>query len=358
MTAIIGFLKNGQGALLGDALVSKPMSNGLPPVYVPTVGLIEPQNFQLDGYQPAGLGQKISIIAPNVAIAWSGRQIIARAIIVDLRLKTAIKVFNQADMVQWMDTDLQEIDPKREASIIGLLTDAGRDLLFSREATRYETDTFGYVHVAGTGEGQLLMRILSEEPPITTGMLHPVFFALHLLADLIADEVHNADSLKLLFGGNYEIAVRTEEGFQKLPDVVIVLWLAMHDGTSLLLKFPYRIIKNVYVDDLLITRSLIFNDGSGDITSDKSNVIPPIDKPYPSSSEQAKIIATSLHSHRFVHFFYARRKSGSIFSLTRIDQHSNDGISLNEHDGKVTLEVPREFVDAVLAQMQQEYDEG
>ena len=356
MTAILGLLKNGQGALLGDTLASKPVSDGLSSVYVPSVGLIDPQNFHQDGYQPADLVQKVSIIAPNLAIAWSGRQITARTIIVDLRHKTATKVFDAADIFKWMDSDLLEIDPQREVSLICLLTDSGRNLLFSREATRYETDTFGYVHVAGSGAGQLLMRVLSEEKPITSQAPDAVHLAVHLLGDLIVDEVHNVDSLKSLSGGNYEIAMRTEEGIKKLPDVAIVLWEAIHDGTRLVLKFPYRIFKNVYVDDLLLTRSLIFTDGSVDITSDNYTVIPPIDRPKLSVSEQEKIAPPPLHSNRFIHVFIARNKHGSIFSLTRFDQHSNDSMTLTEYDSKLRLEVPREFADAVLLRMQQNYD--
>jgi hypothetical protein len=86
-------------------------------------------------------------------------------------------------------------------------------------------------------------------------------FGLHMSGVMLQMELATLASLQNSYGGGYEIAVSVEGRFRKLDDVTYLFWQATTDGPEVRVsRLPRQAFRYVYRDDLLVIRSVAFND--------------------------------------------------------------------------------------------------
>jgi hypothetical protein len=256
MTLIAGMVTaNNLPMLFGDIVVSAP---GGREVQVPTIGHRLP-NATDDGYQPAGLVQKVVLIASNCALAWAGSLVSARFTVRQLRHLSRIGQLTFANIEAHFrehSADLQDL------RVIGFLTELvgeharhhpfcwgvekkvipGADIWISGTgANHFEADESGEWQglVESTIRGML--QSLSPERKAEGGIV-----ALQLQGALLGIEMTSGATLDHLYGGGYEVAAQVGEGvYSKFQDAVYAYALCdiQHpsQNESVRIEAPFRL---------------------------------------------------------------------------------------------------------------------
>ena len=77
MTLIVGFSKDECPILLGDLLLSNSPESSIK-ITLPTVGQLSTKDISQGKYLPSGLTQKVNLLSPKLAIAWTGKLLDAK----------------------------------------------------------------------------------------------------------------------------------------------------------------------------------------------------------------------------------------------------------------------------------------
>ena len=218
---------------------------------------------------PTGLAQKISVIAENLVVGWSGNRIAAKHVLRDLHSKSEIERFTPDSLFEYFQSVKKEtmgLDVRFAGFVMEPVNPTGFTS-FGYGCELVQTAEFGEVSLMGTGSGDLLSLLGSfpEPPKILGGNPGPVddaaSFALMLSGMLLNTELGTLESLRSYYGGGYEIAGLVYGRFQKVDQITYVFWVARSfDAGVEISQSPRQAFSYGYSEDLLTIQSVSFEE--------------------------------------------------------------------------------------------------
>jgi len=359
MTAILGCNYHGAPLLFGDVIQSIPAVFAKPYVYIPSVGRVDVSPNPNSQYHMSGLVQKVSIIGPNLAFAWTGSVSAAKNILQRIRDANNLQLFDWASLARLLDQDSPSL-ARGDIGLIGLLKDGTNWRMFARNVAHHEDTTFSLIWTGGTGAESLLAQIRNfrEDSASSTGItpIHSVIaLGTALSGALITHKVHHLDSLRSGYGGAYEIATIINDACDKIQDVMYVQWFGEMSEDRLSIRSPNRIFQNSYWKDLLIVRSLTLANGMRDQERDEYTLIPPVFRELtPDDTRLAPIppLAAPIVSHQITF----RALDRNVYTVTRTDFANSAGFkvletSLPNSKHKIEIHFADKFITETAAEI-------
>lgn len=359
MTVIAAFRPQGCPTLFGDLLLSGPERLDAR-VSIPTVGDVRNFYPEGSGWSITGLQQKIVLISDNCAIAWAGSWLGARIAILNLRELVSRQKLTAQILRNFMD-NMNEDTIKLGTSFVGLLVSDGQVLYFKRDAEGFNDPSVGTVFVEGTGKTAfkeiLATGVLANIQP--SGDPTPVDVAastgLMIAGMLLRNEHASGANLLEYFGGGYEVAVHTVNGFKKLGNMTFVMWDAEVTGDSVSIT-PLFIAKQQYVEDVLLLRSAMLRSENGipALVDEQLHVILPIYKTK-SEVELPAPVDVPYQSPLLCHCFLVR-SGAQIAVYTRIQRSGPDSepaVTFGEVNGELVLGFNHTFIQQVSESLKQ-----
>jgi hypothetical protein len=188
-----------------------------------------------------GTAQKVCIVNPRLAIAWSGRMIYARHVITRMKRYFSDRVVNESSIKQFFDR--QDAKHMHELEIVGCYRNGEHFNSFGINTTTTHTDDFGTCHIGGTGTGDFVDLIYTRRKFEASNTQKVVAMgigtALVLASQILFREINSGDNLALYYGGGLEIATLAGGRYQKIGDILHVFWKQNNNEItflSLLLK--------------------------------------------------------------------------------------------------------------------------
>ena len=159
MTAILGCSSHaGVPLLMGDVIESTAPDYAPANVYIPSVGTVDLPSNPRCQRRISGLVQKVSIIGPNLAFAWSGDVRAAKDILTTIRDANNIRLFDYASLIRHLDNESPSLK-YGDVGLIGLIKDGSNWRMFARNVRRYEDQTFTAIWADGTGAKTLVTQL-------------------------------------------------------------------------------------------------------------------------------------------------------------------------------------------------------
>jgi hypothetical protein len=344
MTAILGTWVGVAPVLLADIVVSTADPEYRGPAYVPSIPKtdIPKSRSQL---QICGLVQKMTVIGPHLAIAWTAGDVsLARNLLARISDHDRIEPFTYAALAQLLDTDSPSI-ARGDVGLIGMVRDATGLRMFGRNVPFHSEERFVGVWAGGSGAkvlAQQLRNLVGDQFtfPNASATQVAVGMAAALSSCLITHEIFHAESLRDGFGGGFELASLVEGGFAKVPDITYVLWLFGSHGAL----HASRVIRYAYVRDLLVIRTATFEEDAAQV--DFYTLVPPVFREL-AASDYA-IPAPPLLASHVAHAFTYRNRDGGVSTFTRLDFCNTTGFDIEESasgmEHRATLKVPYSFL--------------
>ena len=283
MTLIAGFMREGCPILMGDILISNRLEFAKD-LTIPTIGRVSSDDLKNGIYQPTAFSQKINLLSPQLALAWSGNLLEAKNF-----------------MTQVIGANLHN-NPSREAIIeifndsapddlyvIGLLRDGKNLTLFdiNCEKVDLQDSRFSWFKAGGTGYHRLTNTISEINSKLTSGTLNKlengISAALQISTSLLSLELQTGTTLHELFGAGYEILYPLGSGLSKFTDLTYYFWSAEERSAGKwYLSTPFLAMKYSYHKDILIIRCARLSRNSNNrtmaikIESDELHIIMPV----------------------------------------------------------------------------------
>jgi hypothetical protein len=342
--------------VFGDLLISGP-SDKPNQVATPAGGDVT-DFFGDSGWGIRGLVQKVVILSPDCAMAWSGSYVGARVAIKELREIAAHEQLTAARISSFLSShpDLAQ----HSASFVGWAREPdGRFRQFWHQANYvFETGLFGKISIAGSGSDAIkeLVDLSLQGERHETGDVNPAakaicsglsFASMLLSAELQGGEA--APTLLNMFGGGYEVAAFFNGSFQKIPENTLLVWEARNTSSGLLIGLPRLIVKQHYYHDILLMKSaqLISSDsGAPTIKEEQLHLIGPPDR---KASEKHLSIGRDipLDSKVRCHCFCVFGEGNAIEMIyTRIQLESleSNTVTIVDEGGQIVLGFNHEFI--------------
>ena len=334
MTIIAAFGINGCPIVFGDLLVTGPASaKGGKKVSVPAVGYVH-EFFGASGWTVTGLHQKVTIISDNCVLAWAGSLIGARNAISELKTIAKRKTLTCEDVLRFLRNDPELA--RHPAGFVGILLEGKSIKQFKYQAEDFLSDSLGRVYLAGSGShavhefSDLMNSVNFRTKGKVNLVAHAFGRALSLGGMLLQSELggrESAATIMNMFGGGYEIASYYNGRVQKLDDVSYVIWDAELMDDEIRLSLPQLIVKQKYVSDFLLIRSMrtAGNDAGPvlRVIDDQRHIIRPM---FDSRLELVPHdwANLSLESSLICHCIIVRQKGAVLGVYTRIQQTAPD----------------------------------
>jgi hypothetical protein len=262
MTAIALFEYEDSFAVMGDVMVSG-LEGATPFVTLPGIGKI-PDLFPAgSGFVPVGLTQKVVIVSPNAAVAWSGSEIAARYYVRELYRRVTKVGYGTAALINgWLETLRQDAP---DLSVLGfcMLGSASFYQFGYGRGHKTTSPSCGTVMAGGSGGGHIVDLIenipgpISRRPPPN----HPSSLELGMVVagGLLQREIGqyigpNSDAPPTLhyYGGGFEFATASGATATKVGDILYLFWSAVLDENSLELVVPFAFYKFSYHNEILL----------------------------------------------------------------------------------------------------------
>ena len=352
MTLIAGFMNDECPIIMGDILISNSTESDKELVF-PTVGKVSAKHLSKGQYRPSKLRQKVNLLSPQLAIAWSGRRIYAQSFMREL-IKAGL---HKNPSREAMHDIYNDICSQGEESIIGIYRNGKEICLFGFNALTMEApDQFSWFQAAGTGYLGLLKLISDMDATVTSGVPNKldkgIATAVHIITALLSAEIMTAIPLQDLYGAGYEILHPLGSRLAKFTGLSYIFWHAeeKEPGNWRLQPFPFLVNNYSYQDDILVIRSVRIsshvNANSCKIDSDELHVVTPLyrDTDY---SEIVGYSPTSLNSQYSCNIFLWKNHHDSMGAFSTYGRYANQSPPLrwtNEFNRNEGIDVNLEFV--------------
>lgn len=321
MTVITGLFSEDTALLLGDILTSIETTDSTYP-YLPTVGLYPSQATTKATFKPFSYFQKVNLLSPKLAVAWSGSKDEATSYfneIISTQSHINPKIENLINITNDINPDLQ---------IIGMLMEKDRYHWFSRNCKLIDNCRIDASEtlVGGSGMSKFLEFTefldfhFPDGNPTKRDML--LGKALGIIGVLLSEEIRTGSTIRDLFGAGYEIVLIDENNnFKKFSDITYVFWDVGKDkesGNNFIR--PILINKYFYEDDQLFIRSFIPNDYPN---FEKNTIcVPPIFRFSPKTMISSSSIQ-DLNSNNIVSIYFTEVE-GKVYATSRIVINSSN----------------------------------
>jgi hypothetical protein len=275
MTAVARLLIKQYPLLIGDLLTSNRPAPGTE-IPLPICDVVYGQT--VDDTGPAGLRQKIAIVADNIVIGWAGVHKTAHGLIDELRQRCESEQFNSEMVKEYLWRQRPSV--WNDIGVVGCVLDSevGNLQSFGCKCSTIHSPVLGEIGLLGSGtaEFEKYLQTVTEIPVAPQDpenqCLQAAACGLALAGNFFTMEQHHAENLTQKFGGGYEIAVLSNDKFVKVGDLLYVFWSAtvnQRDKSVKLRNFPYCAFRYEYYGDLLVIRGVGIHEDEGTVQADE-----------------------------------------------------------------------------------------
>ncbi|MDD5465194.1 MAG: hypothetical protein PHP73_02470 [Candidatus Omnitrophica bacterium] len=363
MTLIAGFLKDECPILMGDLLISSQGDSNDKEIVFPTVGKISNKDISCGEYKPTGFCQKVNLLSPKLAVAWAGAKIYASSFMKEVikcnlhntpSRESLSKVFNEIDKGQG------------KFSIIGLYRNGTEMIVFEFNTGGNGSLPLGFKWFKADGTGyKFLLESLSNltNSNITSGqpnkLERAISEAVHLITDLISQEILTAIPLQNLFGAGYEIVHPLRRDLAKFSNLTYLFWKAEEEtqGTWKLQPFPFLGSNYSYYKDILVIRSIRLSSNvkpfSCKVDSDELHVISPTYRTVV-KDELVGYAPVSLNSSWICNTFLWKDHNGNMGAFATFGRYVSQSPPLiwkNEFKSDEGIDVNAQFVQSSISKI-------
>lgn len=367
MTLIVSFSVLQYQFILGDLLISAPQ-HGSDQVHLPTIGEVSPIFPTGSQFVPSRLQRKICQFG-NVAVAWAGRYLAAKAIIESLvsafqrtgplNEETLHETFSHLD--PWLQDSLRNGD----VCLLGYLIDeqTNRNIGFGTNYTQLTSSILDEVKVAGSGRG-LFENYFDhksqsglEVPPskLVGSFGRAMASALAVTGMLLQLEIGTRSTLLDYFGGGFELVALNGNRFIMCDDLMYAFWFADIDNQGTRINPVMKFFKQAYDQDVMIVRTLEMKtpDPSDPLfltkRVDEVHYFPPIYRKM-SQQEIMGLSKPDLSAFMLCSHVLVRMQSG-VEVITRLDWSRDRKIPLRfNDDGKfMTVNIKASYMDEIFS---------
>ena len=160
-----------------------------------------------------------------------------------------------------------------------------------------------------------------------------------------------------MYGGGYEIATYISGKYDKIGDITYMFWRAGIEGDAVRVAFaPYRAFRYAYENDLLVIRSVGFDDSKETpvVTDQKLFFVEPVYRDA-NPGETAAIALPSLNARNLCIYFLVPTETGFlILAAAHRKSYPTDRkwVTFTETPAGVTgIDVERDFLQVVAKQI-------
>lgn len=233
--------------------------------------------------QISGLLQKVSVVADNLAITWSGDRIgaaIVRTALAEASMRAPLSLNDIPEVFQTIVNNLASC----EVTIVGFVQHRERSGTFGFNCDSNQHSVFGNVRLSGTGCTTIQKYIdqfhgnrMTEEGDANL-LERTLGHGLLIAGALLSEEYSTLETLESHFGGGYELCTFVHDRFFKVDDITYIWWIASRAGNRIKVSQPLRVLKLKYVGSSLIVRSLSLDRSQGESSfDDRHHFIPPLE---------------------------------------------------------------------------------
>ena len=340
--------------LLGDLLITGPKKPGIKAM-IPTIENVNSLFTSELGRIPYGMQQKVVIVSDNLMLGWSGDYLTAKEVICDIYTESEESRFTKTSLHKYFMLLPQRIWDQG-VGFIGFIKDRNGIAYFGYRYKSIKTKIFGNVGLLGTGSADLekLLNRYTGIPKPMSGKPNilevSISLTLSLSGILLNTELATLRSLQNFYGGGYEIATIVNGKFRKLDEIVYIFWIARISEKGVhISQIPRHAMSFVYVDDILIIRSVSFNETKDRVSMSQSGYsVPPM---YRIISEQEidTLHMPDLNQKWLCNYFLVTLPSGDKEIYSRIDYRPKDQryVKFHEEQNSTIVAVEREFIESV-----------
>jgi hypothetical protein len=358
MTLIAGFMSDECPIVMGDILISNNTESAQEMVF-PTVGRVLAKHLSNGLHRPSKFLQKVNLLSPQLAIAWSGRRIYAQTFMREL-IKARLHINPSREVMRDIYNGICVPGPE---SIIGIYRDGKELCLFGFNALTMEApDQFTWIQAAGTGYLGFLKAISNTDAAVTSGVPNKldkgIATAVRIITALLSDEIMTGIPLQDLYGAGYEILHPLGSHLAKFTGLSYVFWRSEeYEPGNWRLSVPFLVNNYSYQKDILVIRSVRISShakaNSCKIDSDELHVVTPLysDADY---GEIVDYTPASLNTPYSCNIFLWKNHQGSTGAFSSYSRHANQSPPLiwtNEFKNNEGVDVNLEFVKTSMIEI-------
>jgi hypothetical protein len=366
MTVIASFGIRRHPVMLGDLLLSGPEPDKQI-LRVPSIGPVTNVFPNGSGYTLTGLKQKLAVIHPDLAMAWSGSYVKARFVANELKQLTSNKEFNLDSISRFVE-EVREDSTLQDLSMIVLASDRKAGLVHtgSVRVQGYTTDHYGKVCVGGSGHDDIVSLLkgaeqsefAKEKESEKNRVNLALNYAGYVAGTILTSDISTKHSLLQYYGGGSEIVTLIGGSFAKVDKLAYVVWFAhVVEPKQIRMYDPIRIMYYSYRKDYLFLHSMGFDpnlDREHRMVDNTQYLIDPI---YKSNKLNAKAEFERERNYEPIHFVHiiqvadvsGERLIGQSYYIG--SQVSIPDIKINlEQKGKITLTYKKDLLKTIIKQ--------
>ncbi len=312
--------------LLGDLLISNSKESDATLV-LPTIGEITTRHLAGRKYKPSGLCQKVNLLSPHLAIAWTGIKLDASMFMGEI-ISAGLHTNPSRESIRAI---YKELNPQ-DLSIAGIYRDGKRMELFAFNLDSVTTGdpSLKWFKAGGTGYNSLISILPELHTETSSGEVNKlemgVSLAIGIVSSLLALEVETALSLQNLFGAGYEIVHPLGKGLAKFSDLTYYFWRVIEEAPQKwLMMLPFLAMKYCYHGDILIIRCVRLTHEQANkarIEGDEIHMVKPLHQ-IVNDSEIIGYKPTSLNSSMICNIFLCQNSKGDIGAYSRFGRYQS-----------------------------------
>jgi hypothetical protein len=361
MTVVARLAINAYPMLIGDLLLSIEDPLALPSP-LPTAEDLSALFPVGSACVPCGLRQKVAVVSDNLVVGWSGALSTAGRVIADLKRKSQSRLFTSETLTKHFDG----LSPSvwDEIGLVAILEETkDRVFYWGRKSRELDTNLFGQVGLLGSGSdtvGKMLLCIPRLPVGLDRTLEGPeqaLGFCLQMTGNLMQLEIATRKSLADFYGGGYEIATCMDDKYRKVDDITYLFWHARIEHNEVLFaSAPYKAFRYAYDNDLLVIRSVIFEDRQDlpVVTDQKLFCAEPVYRDA-APAEIAAIKPPTLNSrHLCVYFLLPIGKGIAVLAAVHRKSHPTDKkwVTFTETPAGITgIAVEQAFLQEIALQV-------
>lgn len=362
MTAIAAFMVDGCPVVFGDLLITGP-SEEPSSIHLPAVGDAS-GFFEDSGWAILTLQQKVVVINDCCALAWAGSWVGARVAVAELRSFAARGALTRDSVEEFLSTQVDV--QKHGTSFVGWVHEEARQRFgqFRHRAETLEAGSFGRMSLQGSGSAAIkeFVELCGHAQMSASGAVNPAVSAiatgLSMGGALLRAELHGhhaAPTLRAMFGGGYEVAAFSNGGFRKVGDFTYVVWEARLASGGAELFGPQLLVKQAYVDDVLLLRSarVVPEGGRLVVVDEQGHAVRPM-YDVPTRPDRRHLADLSLDSPLLCHCVFARGEhDGEVALYTKVERASPSRMTIECAGSELRIRVRQDLWENLRQSIQE-----
>ncbi len=303
MTLVASFAVKNWPVLVGDIMISATAhGRKTRPFNIPTHANVNARLPPASEDIVTGLVQKVNILSPRLALAWSGRQVDARSVFRDILQRNqpptsrdVVSVLDERRGEAGMDLYLTGICLEEAQGKPRQIIRFAWDSDIGWEGQKHVFPKYGDCYAGGSGAEAFLSMLgnsVSRLSAQTSALQEAICLSLGYLGKLAGDQMRKGAGVDEFYGGAFEIATLLADQLQKIGDVTYHFWEARSAPNAQVTITFHASLRVAYFEDYLVIRKLEFGGEVADaIGADEVYVIRPVHRSV-DDAEKARLVAS------------------------------------------------------------------